>query len=126
LKVKAMRIGLLATRAGISCSRIRFYEAQGVLTPPSRLSSGYRDYDERALQTLLFVDRARSLGFSLQEIAAHIHFPERGSARKAHLMARIQEKIAELDVLLTELQSKRAVLESILPELQSSLREDQY
>ena len=41
-------------------------------------------------------------------------------------MARIQEKIAELDVLLTELQSKRAVLESILPELQSSLREDQY
>jgi MerR family copper efflux transcriptional regulator len=126
LKVKAMRIGVLATRGGISCSRIRFYEAQGVLPPPSRLSSGYRNYDERALQTLLFIDRARALGFSLQEIATHIHFPEGGNARKAHLLAKIQEKLAELDVFLAQLQSKRAALESILPELQRGLRADQY
>jgi MerR family copper efflux transcriptional regulator len=121
-----MRIGVLATRAGISCSRIRFYEAQGVLPPPIRLSSGYRDYDERALRTLLFIDRGRALGFTLQEIATHIHFPEHGSARKAHLLARIEEKFAELNVSLTQLQSKRAVLESILSELRSGIREDHH
>jgi MerR, DNA binding len=61
---------------------------------------------------------------SLQEIAAHIHFPEQGNARKAHLLARIEEKRAELDVLLSQLQSRRAALESILPELRSGLRAD--
>jgi DNA-binding transcriptional MerR regulator len=125
LKVKAMRIGVLATRAGTSCSRIRFYEAQGVLPLPSRLSSGYRDYDERALQTLLFVNRARTLGFSLQEIATHIRSPERGVARKARLLAKIEAKLTEIDVLLVQLQSRRVALESILPELRSGLGADQ-
>jgi len=59
-----MRIGLLAARAGISTSRIRFYEAEGLLPPPPRRHSGYRDYDERALEIILFINRARGLGFS--------------------------------------------------------------
>jgi DNA-binding transcriptional MerR regulator len=125
LKVKAMRIGVLAARARTNCSRIRFYEAQGVLPPPSRLLSGYRDYDERALQTLLFVDRARSLGFSLQEIAAHIRSPEQGAARKACLLAKIEVKLTEIDVLLVQLQTRRTALQSILPELRSALGGDQ-
>ncbi|PIO44715.1 MerR family DNA-binding transcriptional regulator [Phyllobacterium zundukense] len=48
-----MRIGLLAARAGVSISRIRFYEAQGLLPLPPRHRSGYRDYDERALEIIL-------------------------------------------------------------------------
>jgi DNA-binding transcriptional MerR regulator len=70
-----MRIGLLAARAGVSTSRIRFYEAEGLLPPPPRRHSGYRDYDERALEIILFINRARGLGFSLAEVAAHLDSP---------------------------------------------------
>lgn len=118
---QAMRIGVLARRTGISCSRIRFYEAQGVLPRPTRLSSGYRDYDARALEALLFIDRARGLGFSLAQIAEHIRAPEQGLARKARLVTQIEEKLIELDAHMDDLRGKREVLVSLLPTLRNSL-----
>ena len=121
-----MRIGVLAMRAGISCSRIRFYEAQGLLPATIRLASGYRDFDERALQILVFIDRAQALGFSLQEIAAHLNLPGGRTARKAHLWEKIQEKLAQLNDLSAQLERKRQVLESLLPDLRNSLREQNH
>ena len=56
-----MRIGELAERAGVSTSTIRFYERRGLLPPAERLANGYRSYDERALFTVRFIDRAQSL-----------------------------------------------------------------
>ena len=119
-----MQIGVLARRAGVSCSRIRFYEAHGVLPSPVRLPSGYRAYDDRALETLMFIDRARALGFSLREIAAHVRAPERGTARKARLLAQVERKLEELDGLIAALQGKREMLLSLLPELRSSVQAD--
>ena len=118
-----MRIGVLATRAGISRSKIRFYEARGLLPTPIRLASGYRDFDEKTLHTLVFIDRAQALGFSLQEIAAHLSLPGGRTARKAHLLVRIQEKLAQLNEMSAQLEKKRAALESLVPDLRNSLRE---
>ncbi|MDB5580908.1 MAG: MerR family transcriptional regulator [Bradyrhizobium sp.] len=111
-----MRIGLLAARAGISTSRIRFYEAQGLLPPPPRRLSGYRDYDERALEIILFITRARGLGFSLAEVAAHLESP-RDHTRKSRLLSTMEKKIRELDSLLADLRKRRATLLSLAAEL---------
>ncbi len=120
-----MRIGDLARRTGVSCSRIRFYEAQGVLPPALRLSSGYRYYNARALEALVFVDRARGLGFSLAQIAEHIRAPEQGLARKARLVAHITEKLIELDAHMDDLRGKREALVSLLPGLRDSSQASQ-
>ena len=120
-----MQIGVLSARAGISPSRIRFYETRGVLPRPARLSSGYRDYDESALQTLSFIARGQALGFSLGEIAAHIHSPTNGKARKAQLLGKIESKLAELDELTAELEKRRTTFQALLQELRRSLRVDQ-
>ena len=114
-----MQIGILSRRAGISPSRIRFYETRGVLPRPARLSSGYRDYDESALQTLSFIARGQALGFSLQEIAAHIHSPTNGKARKAQLLRKIESKLA------AELEKRRTTFQALLQKLRRSLRVDQ-
>jgi MerR family transcriptional regulator, copper efflux regulator len=118
-----MRIGLLAARAGVSTSRIRFYEAQGLLPPPPRRHSGYRDYDERALEIILFINRARGLGFSLAEVAAHLGSP-RDHTRKTRLLSRMEDKIRELDSLLADLQSRRATLLSLTAELRRNVAPD--
>lgn len=91
-----MRIGQLATQAGVPASRIRFYEAQCLLPLPARRASGYRDYNEEALAIVSFIARARSLGFTLKEIAAHLRSPD-NAERKARLLALAQAKLAELD-----------------------------
>ena len=108
-----MRIGELAKRAGVSTSKMRFYEAQGLLPPAARLPNGYRDYGERDLAVVQFIDRAQSLGFTLREVAKHLSLP-RGDARKARLQAHLEEKLAELDAHLEQARVRRAVILNLI------------
>lgn len=64
-----MQIKTLADKTGLSDSTIRYYESIGLLPEPGRLSNGYRDYDESDVARLQFVAGARTLDFSLDDIA---------------------------------------------------------
>jgi DNA-binding transcriptional MerR regulator len=44
-----MRIGELATRAGVSTRLVRYYEQQGLLSP-TRQTNGYRSYGEEHVE----------------------------------------------------------------------------
>jgi DNA-binding transcriptional MerR regulator len=57
-----MRISELAERVGVPTSTVRYYERIGLLGPPARTGSGYRDYGEDSATLLLFVHRARRMG----------------------------------------------------------------
>jgi DNA-binding transcriptional MerR regulator len=61
-------IGRVAREAGVGIETVRFYERQGLLAEPERKASGYRQYDQAAIETLLFIKRAKELGFTLKEI----------------------------------------------------------
>ncbi len=62
-----MKIGELASRTGLAASRIRFYEASGLISA-QRQANGYRRYPEQAVQTLGIISCAQQAGFSLDEI----------------------------------------------------------
>ena len=111
-----MRIGELAKRAGVSTSKIRFYESKGLLSPAARLPNGYRDYGDHDLNVVRFIDRAQSLGFTLREVAAHLSSPQ-GDARKARLEARLQEKLAELDAHLEQVHVRRTEILTLIDEV---------
>src|SRR5687767_1735040 len=64
-----LSIGELAKAASVSIYTIRFYEKSGLLRPPPRRPSGFRQYSELDVLQLQFVRQARSLGFSIDEIA---------------------------------------------------------
>ena len=64
-----LRIAQLADRSGFSATTLRYYEQLGLLDPPVRTAAGYRIYDEAAVDRLAFVDRAKRMGFALDEIA---------------------------------------------------------
>ncbi len=55
--------GQLAKRAQVNLETVRFYEQEGLLVPPSRTVSGYRKFEEVAVDRLAFVKRAKALGF---------------------------------------------------------------
>ena len=65
-----MRIGEIAKHSGVSASRIRFYEARGLLPAAQRGDNGYRDYPPVAVARMRFVANTRDLGFSVEEISA--------------------------------------------------------
>jgi Cu(I)-responsive transcriptional regulator len=64
-----MQIGEAAAQSGVSAKMIRYYEEIGLVPRSARQPQGYRDYDDRDVNRLRFVARARDLGFSIKEIA---------------------------------------------------------
>lgn len=63
-----MHIGELARSAQVNVQTIRFYERQGLLPRPARTAAGYRTYEARDLERVIFIQRNQELGFTLAEI----------------------------------------------------------
>ncbi|MGI9521227.1 MAG: Cu(I)-responsive transcriptional regulator [Hyphomicrobiaceae bacterium] len=100
-----MNIGEVSSQSGLSAKTIRYYEDIGLILP-SRSENGYRDYCEVDLHNLKFLQRARSLGFSIDECRQLLSlYSDRNRASsdvksiaKRHLQ-QIEDKIAELEGL---------------------------
>ena len=100
---KPLNIGALAKRSGVSTRMIRHYEEIKLIPPATRTESGYRTYGETDLATLRFIARARSLGFSLDEIGDllalwrdHTRASSAVKALAKHHVDAIERKIGEL------------------------------
>lgn len=102
-----MRIGELAAVARVSTKAIRFYETAGVLPEPDRLPSGYREYDDRAVERLAFVRAAQAAGLTLSEIAEVIAVRDSSGAPCAHVTALLARRAAELEERIAELATLR-------------------
>lgn len=65
-----MNIGTATAASGVSQRMIRHYEKIGLVPPPTRRESGYRDYADADVHRLRFIANARDLGFPIEEIRA--------------------------------------------------------
>lgn len=101
-----MNIGEVAQRSGVPSRTIRYYESIGLIAAASRSEAGYRQYDDRELETLRFIRHARGLGFSVEDVGELLALwrdRERSSgdvkAVAGRHLARIERKIAELEAM---------------------------
>ncbi len=92
-----MKIGELAKRLGVAPSKIRFLEANGLVQPPGRRQSGYRDYDESAAERLEIILQAQSFGFTLDEIRGAFAETEGGDLRCEYLIKKLTAKVQDVD-----------------------------
>ena len=114
-----MRIGTLARRAGVSASKVRFYEARGLLRPPARAANGYRSFDEATLKDLLTIRRAQSLGFTLEQIGGFLSLPPAEQAAKSGVVEAAEARLAELDLHLAEVHAQRRQVVEFLGEMRA-------
>ena len=63
-----MNIGEAAAAANLSAKMIRHYEGIGLLPRAGRTASNYRVYGPNDVHVLRFIKRARTLGFSIEDI----------------------------------------------------------
>jgi DNA-binding transcriptional MerR regulator len=108
-----MHIGELAKRFGLNPKTIRYYETIGLLPGPSRTASGYRRYDEAAASLVEFIQRAKRLGLSLQEIRGVLAIRERGEQPCEHVLALVDAELTRIDQRIVELMSFRAELKAL-------------
>lgn len=63
-----MTVGRLAAATGVNVSTVRYYERRGLIPPPRRTATGYRQYETSIVARIRFIKAAQRLGFSLDEI----------------------------------------------------------
>ena len=102
-------IGRLAKAADVNIDTVRFYERQGLLQPAPRTAGGYRLYGTADAQRLQFIRRAKTLGFSLEDIAELLRLTEDGHDR-GKVKAIAQKRVADLESRIRELEKMRSVL----------------
>ncbi len=105
--------GKLAKVTDINIETVRYYERVGILPAPQRLASGYRIYDEQAIQRLRFVTRAKSLGFSLEEIKGLLSLYEHSSTDCEVICERARLKCADIEKRIIDLKRIHKTLKKL-------------
>lgn len=104
-----MNIGTAAGRSGLPAKTIRYYEEIGLIRP-ARAGNGYRDYSAADVHRLRFVQRARSLGFSVEECRQLLSLYGDTARESADVKALARAKLVEIERKIAELEGLRAVL----------------
>ena len=92
-------VNQLAEELGVTPRAIRFYEVKGLIAP--RRAGTTRVFDRRDRARLLLVLRGKRLGFSLAEIGEFLDLYDADRSQASQLsllLARVRERIAELEV----------------------------
>jgi DNA-binding transcriptional MerR regulator len=107
-------IGELSAATGVPTKTIRYYETIGVLEPPHRTDSGYRDYDDSATDRLSFIRAAQTSGLTLGEIRSIVALRDRGVTPCGHVLELLTARAADLDRRIAELRRLRGDLHRLV------------
>lgn len=112
--MKSYTIGQVASRAAVAIDTIRYYERAGLIPPPARRPSGYRDYPVDTVKRLRFIRRAKDLGFTLNEIGELLFLTEQGQNDMRGMKAAAAAKLKLVEVKVEELQRIRKALRQLV------------
>ena len=118
-----MNIGQAAEASGLPPKTIRYYEDIGLVVADRR-ENGYRDYAEAHVHKLRFVQRARSLGFSVDECRNLLSLYEDRGRASVEVKQLAEARLAEIDHKIEELGKMRATLAGLVEACHGDHRPD--
>src|SRR3546814_3953683 len=119
-----MNIGSVARQSGVPAKTIRYYESVGLIEAAERTAAGYRVYGRDDVETLRFVQRARSLGFSVEEAGNLLTLWRARSRSSAEGKALAAHRLADIDRQMAELAEIRATLTHLMQRCHGDARPD--
>jgi MerR family transcriptional regulator, redox-sensitive transcriptional activator SoxR len=102
-------IGEVARRAGISTSALRFYEKEGLLPAPARVSKR-RIYDAKVLGRIRVVLLALDAGFTIKETKTFLSGFATAATPAERWRALAAKKLAEVEAQMTRLTQMKSIL----------------
>jgi DNA-binding transcriptional MerR regulator len=109
-----MQIGELAKLTNTSTKTIRFYEDSGLLPPPARSASGYRDYAPEIVDRLRFIHRGQAAGLTLQRVRQILAIHDRGEAPCGHVRQVLNTRLDQVRAQIAELVALEGYLQSLV------------
>lgn len=115
LTEQRLKIGEVASAAGLSVKTIRYYEEIGLLEPTVlRSQAGYRLFDSSVLNRLAFIKRSQALGLSLMEVKEVLSVHDRGLLPCGEVKQHLESKVKEINEKMAALALLKSELEGIL------------
>ena len=109
----SLSIGQLAKRTDVGVETVRFYEREGLLAEPERRLSGYRQYQSDTVDRLLFIRRAKELGFTLKEIKELLSLRVDEDKTCADVRQQAEAKMADIEDRIRTLQRMKRALAKV-------------
>lgn len=108
-----MKISDLARQTGVSATTIRHYEAEKLLSVPTRGDNNYRAYGSSHISELIFVRNCRALNMTFEEIRVLLALKTRRDVDCSAANLLLAEHIEHIDAELKKLKSVRTELVSL-------------
>ena len=118
-----MNIGQAAEQSGLPAKTIRYYE-EIELVRPGRADNGYRDYSEDDLHRLCFLQRSRSLGFSIEECRLLLSLYDDDQRASADVKDIAKKKIKLIKQKINELNTLKSTLSKLIKSCNGDERPD--
>ncbi len=119
-----MNIGTVAEGSGVPPKTIRYYESIGLIHPAVRGPNGYRTYAPVDMRTLNFIKRARSLGFSVEDVRDLLDLWRDKTRTSVAVKSLATRHLEALDHKIEELRSVRKVLADLVTRCRGDARPD--
>jgi MerR family transcriptional regulator, redox-sensitive transcriptional activator SoxR len=108
-----LSIGAVSKRTGVSVSALRYYESEGLIPEPRRVSRR-RVYDDGVFSAIALVQLAQNAGFTVAETRMLIAGFERATPASARWQAMAHRKLADIARRIEEAERMRRLLECLL------------
>lgn len=119
-----MNIGDAARQSGIPAKTIRYYEEIGLIGAAGRTASGYRAYGTAEVEILRFIQKARSLGFSVKDVGDLLTLWRDRDRASADVRRIAQGHVAEVERKIAELEAIRRTLMGLISQCHGDDRPD--
>jgi len=104
------KVGDIAEKVGVNVETLRYYEKIKIMPKPKRMESRYRIYDELDLKRLLFIKRAKELGFTLKEIKELLNLKIESTATCGDVKHLAEHKLTDIEERIKDLKNIKNVL----------------
>lgn len=112
--MNTLSIGQVAKQSGIGIETIRFYERKGLIDEPPRRESGYRQYTDDVIKQLTFIQQAKTLGFSLNEIHELLSLRSQPGVTSREIKRMAEVKLVDIDQKIKMLKRMQKSLKNLV------------
>lgn len=113
-------IGKVTQLTGIPVDTLRYYERIGLLADVPRNSGGQRRYTDREIDRLRFISRAKTMDFSLEEIAGLLQLRDAPQDVRSEVRGMTQQKLDTIETRINELCQLRDELQSLVEQCRAA------
>lgn len=113
------KVGEIAEEAGVNVETLRYYEKIKIMPKPKRKESRYRIYDENSLKRLVFINRAKTLGFTLKEIKELLELRIESASTCGDVKRLADHKLKDVEMKIKDLNTIRQLLVKLINQCNS-------